>query len=855
MQSLFERQVAQARNEKGDVDLSKLGKLVVSAYEEMDHDLRRTNRSIAQMIEELGEAHEQLTDAFEIVPEGIALFDAEDRFVLWNKRFAELYDRTDGIIGPGVRFEDALRAGLSQGQYPEAVGREEEWLAERLAQHRMDSACLEQQLSGERWLRIEERRTASGGSIGVRVDITDLKRREESFRLLFENNPVPMCVCDSSSLKLIAVNEAALAHYGYSRKQIADMSLIDLHHPDEREAARELARTNEVSQQKGDVRRHVKADGSEIEVSIYSKPLRYHGTPATLFAAIDVTELRNAQRLLEEQKRHLDLALENMSQGLCMFDAEGHITLFNGRFAQLMQTPAATLRGQTFRDLIYRRYKAGNFDGDPNEFIDKVMEDMRQGRQTLRVRELSGGQTLRIIDQPKKDGGWVATVEDITEIKKAEAEVLRLARHDALTDLPNRTLFRERMQEAFEHVARGQQIAVHCLDLDHFKDVNDSLGHPIGDQLLVAVASRLRGCLREGDTVARLGGDEFAVIQTGLKNGALGAEALARRLIDAVNAPFQLNGHEIVISVSVGLSLAPEDASDIDQLLRNADMALYRAKADGRATYRFFEQEMDARAQARRTLEMDLRAALIKGEFEPYFQPICAATSGDVVGFEALLRWHHPTRGLVAPATFIPLAEETGLIVPIGEWMLRKACAEAASWPRPVRIAINLSTVQFKSRNLVLAVEDALLSSGLASERLELEITESVLLENDDANMKTLHQLHALGVKISMDDFGTGYSSLSYLRSFPFDKIKIDQSFIRDIGSRDESMAIVRAVVGIGKALGIITTAEGVETENQLAFVRAEGCSEVQGYLFSKPVPASQVRELFGETGGRAAVA
>jgi len=851
MQKLFDRQLAQARSATGEIDLAKLRELVVGAYEEMDRDLRRIDRSIALMIDELGQAHQQLVDAFEVVPEGLALFDADDCYVMWNKRYAEIYKRSEDLIAVGAPLEDVLRAGLARGQYPDAKGREEEWLAERMTRHRQASSTHEQQVAGDRWLRIEERRTATGGSIGVRVDITELKRREESFRLLFKGNPIPMCVCDAASLKLLAVNEAALDHYGYTQDQMSRMSVLDLRHPDDRAGALELARTGEGNYQAGALRRHVKADGSTIDVEIYSKPLIYHGTPATLFAAIDVTERLQARRMLEERKQQLDTALENMSQGLCMFDAEGKITLFNERFAELMSVSPEFLRKHTLLDLVRRRHNEGKLSADPDEFFAKVISDMRRGRQTQRIRELPSGQILRVIDQPMPGGGWVATVEDITEIRKAEVES-RLARHDPLTGLPNRMLFKERMEGALTRVKQGETIAVLCLDLDHFKDINDSLGHPIGDQLLIAAGQRLRGCLREVDTVARLGGDEFAVIQAELVHPPADTEVLARRLIDAISGPYQINEHEVVVGVSIGLSISPTDGSDADQLLRNADMALYRAKADGRGTYRFFEAEMDARVQARRALELDLRAATIKGEFEVYFQPIYDCGTKGITSFEALLRWQHPTRGLDEPMSFIPLAEETALIISIGEWVLRKACAEAATWSRPVRVAVNLSPVQFKSRNLVTAVVDALSSSGLPPERLELEITEAVLLDNSEANMRVLHALRDLGIKISMDDFGTGYCSLSYLRSFPFDKIKIDQSFVRDISTREDSMAIVRAVTGIGKMLGIATTAEGVETEEQLALVRSEGCTEVQGYLFSAPVPASDVEKVMAEANRRA---
>jgi len=376
-----------------------------------------------------------------------------------------------------------------------------------------------------------------------------------------------------------------------------------------------------------------------------------------------------------------------------------------------------------------------------------------------------------------------------------------------------------------------------CLDLDNFKYVNDSLGHPIGDDLLKQVSLRLCECVRAGDTVSRLGGDEFAIVQLGVELRAPEISALASRIVEVVGAPYDIQGHIVIIGSSIGIAVAPDDGTDPDQLLKNADMALYRAKADGRGTYRFFETGMDARAQARRLLEIDLRAALARGEFELYYQPIHDLKADNIICFEALVRWMHPLRGMIQPTDFIALAEETGLIVPIGNWVLRKACADAAGWSRDVSVAVNLSPAQFKNRDLVPSVIAALSTSGLAANRLELEITESVLLQESEATLATLHKLRDFGVRISMDDFGTGYSSLSYLRSFPFDKIKIDQSFVHELASRGDSMAIVRAVTGLGKSLGISTTAEGVETKEQLALLRLEGCTEVQGYLFGLPRP------------------
>lgn len=552
---------------------------------------------------------------------------------------------------------------------------------------------------------------------------------------------------------------------------------------------------------------------------------------------------RRSKDKLRQQKVLLDTALENMSQGLCMFDAEGCAILFNERYIQMMESSAVALKGQSLLDLFRQKKASGAFAGDPEEIFAQVMADIRAGKPSTKIVQTGAGHVLRVIEQPMQGGGWVATFEDITEWQKAQAQISHMARHDSLTNLPNRTLFREQLEEALWRAKRNDHIAVLCLDLDHFKGINDSLGHPIGDDLLREVACRLTDCVREGDTVCRLGGDEFAIVQIG-SDPQTSPTNLANRLIEVVSAPYNIQGHQITIGVSIGVAVAPNDGSDADQLLKNSDLALYRAKEDGGGIFHFFEIGMDARAQARRLLEIDLRGALLRSEFLVYYQPIQDLKADRVVGFEALVRWNHPLRGMVAPLNFIPLAEETGLIVPLGDWVLRTACSDAAGWSQDVCVAVNLSPAQFKSRNLVPSVVSALEDSGLSACRLELEITESVLLHDSDATLATLHKLRSLGVRISMDDFGTGYSSLSYLRSFPFDKIKIDRSFVSELATRDDSMAIVRAVTGLGKSLGISTTAEGVETSEQLALLRLEGCTEVQGYLFSPPRPAEDVESM-----------
>jgi len=427
-----------------------------------------------------------------------------------------------------------------------------------------------------------------------------------------------------------------------------------------------------------------------------------------------------------------------------------------------------------------------------------------------------------------------------------------MAHHDALTDLPNRALLRERLDAALAYVRRGDSLAVHYLDLDHFKSINDTLGHAVGDDLLKAVAERLRGCVRDTDTVARLGGDEFAIVQIGLRDIREAAD-MAQRILDLFRSPFEPGGHHVTADASVGVAIAPNDGLDADQLIKNADLALYGAKADGRGTYRFFESEMDVRMKARRSLEIDLRHALHRGEFELHYQPQINLLSNRVCGCEALLRWRHPERGMISPAEFVPVAEETGLIVALGEWVVRQACTDAEKWPQDVKVAVNISPAQLMNQNLLPMVVNALATSNLKADRLEFEITEAVLLQNNERTMAALHQLRDLGARIALDDFGTGYSSLSYLRRFPFDKIKIDRSFIKDLSGEGGSLAIVQAIMNLAFSLNMTTTAEGVETEQQLEIVKALGCTELQGFLFSAAIPARDIGPLFQRQAGRLA--
>ena len=560
-------------------------------------------------------------------------------------------------------------------------------------------------------------------------DVTALKRREASFRLLFDNNPMPMWVFDAETTGFLSVNDAAVQHYGYSREMFLRMKLQEIWPRDE------WVTHTEALQQVGDTYhsgrnwRHLKADGSEIHVLTFGRRVSFEG----------------------------------------------------------------------------------------------------------------------------RDGFLVAVV-DITERRKAEARIAHMAHHDGLTNLPNRQLYQERLKDALEQSQPDKRVAVLCVDLDLFKNVNDSFGHPMGDRLLRSVADRLRSQVRGNNLVARLGGDEFAVLLAA-DVSPNEASDFATRLIKILSASYEIDGIEVVIGASIGLALSPGDGVTSEELMRNADMALYRAKSDGGGVHRFFEREMDRQAQKRRDMEVDLRRAFANGEFELHYQPLVDIAADRISGFESLLRWRHPEKGMISPADFIPVAEDIGLIVALGEWVLREACTEAAKWPADIKVAVNLSPVQFRSRNLVQVVVSALAHSGLPPTRLELEITESLFLAESEANLAILHQLRGLGVSISMDDFGTGYSSLSYLRSFPFDKIKIDRSFVKDLAQRSDCVAIVRAISGLGRSLNITTTAEGVETIDQLDWLRAEGCNEVQGFLFSAAKPAAEVAALLSKFGRRASQA
>jgi len=553
------------------------------------------------------------------------------------------------------------------------------------------------------------------------------------------------------------------------------------------------------------------------------------------------------------------MTLAAMDQGVMMVDANGLVAVCNERASALLDLPPPLMTGKpAFAELAALRPDDGVFAQMRQAMAPAAASDpdtaALPGVAQCSEHHFTNDRIVEVRCVPLTAGGVLAMFDDVTARREADRQIAFMARHDPLTRLPNRAALAERLEQTIARAGRGSLAGVLCLDLDHFKGINDTLGHACGDRLLSAVADRLTACVREVDTVARLGGDEFAVVQ-GDAERPEDVGLLSCRIIEVLSLPYELDGHQVTVGASVGIALIPTDGTDADTLLKNADIALYRAKSDGRGVYRFFAPEMDARLQERRRLELDLRHALTHHEFELYYQPLINLASEQICGFEALLRWHHPVRGLLEPGAFVPLTEEMGLIVPLGDWALHEACRQATTWPDDVGVVVNLSPVQFRYRELVSMVAGALRETGLPPRRLELDITEAVLLASSDNVLQTLRGLRDLGVRIAMDDFGAGCSSLGYLRGFPFDKIKLDRSFVRDLPQHADAAAIVRAVARLGTSLGMTTTAEGVETGGQLAHLRTEGYAEVQGYLFSQPRPAEELPELLRVLRRPAAVA
>jgi diguanylate cyclase (GGDEF)-like protein/PAS domain S-box-containing protein len=595
---------------------------------------------------------------------------------------------------------------------------------------------------------------------------------------------------------------------------------------------------------RGKINSTIMESGDGRAYLIVNKPLPQGGWVATIE---DISDRRKLEQERDRNRAFLREIIDHIPTQITVKDArDRRYVLVNAVAEEQFGASSEEIVGKTPFDIFSKDVAEQIMTEDQQALQSRetVFIDEHQWKSRTRGTIFITSKRLAIRDDAGEARFILNVVEDVTERRRADEKIAHMAHYDALTDLPNRVLFREQIERELQKAANGEQFALLYIDIDEFKGINDSLGHYVGDELLKTVANRIRGCIKDSDLIARLGGDEFAVIQTGIGSVA-DVESFVSRIYSEIRQPYRCLGHQLSTDASVGIALAPRDGTDLDQLIKNADLAMYAAKSGGRRTHRFFEPAMDANAKARLAMEQDLRQALVGGGFEIHYQPLLDLASNAVSGCEALLRWCHPERGMVSPAEFIPVAEDTGLINELGDWVLRTACAEAATWPDHIRLAVNVSPVQLKCQTLALRITSALAASGLHPSRLEIEITEAVLIRDDEAALAILHQLRAIGVRIALDDFGTGYSSLSYLKRFPFDKIKIDRCFVTDIEEADGSASIVQAVVNIAAKLDMTTTAEGVETEAQRDMLRKLGCTEMQGYLFSAAKPGADVKRLF----------
>jgi diguanylate cyclase (GGDEF)-like protein len=847
----------------------------VAVHEDITDEIEQLD-ALAASHEEIAVQKRRFEAALANMPHGLSMYDAEWRLVTCNDRYLEMFGLSKEFARPGTTFQEILQhrrlAGAEPLDFEDDLGGHvlttSDPTKRRVNTYRMRDG---------RVLQATQSPVEGGGFVAVHEDITaDVQRLETlkvsseeiaiqklRFEAALASIPHGLSLYDAER-RLVICNDRYRQIYDAPEElcrpgtRFEDVAAYRVKHGSVSPKSAEFVRAvlGETSSTDETIEAFEHSNGRVVLVRQATMTdggtIRIHQditTQVQRFESLRKAEHTAAEknRVLKRQNMRFDAAINNMSQGLCMFDRHEALVVCNMRYARIYNLPPELMRpGTTLTEILDYRFTHGmvpKFGRD--KYVNHRKRLVTERLESTDEVELEDGRTISIHHHPMKGGGWVATHEDVTEQRKTEARVRHLARHDALTDLPNRAVLKEEMFRLDLHIERGDTVAVFCIDLDHFKDVNDSLGHAVGDQVLIESAQRLNACAREGDLVIRLGGDEFAVIAPGFEDPRAAA-LLADRMVKAIAQPMAIEGSLVQVGASVGIAFAPSDGSNAETLLKNADMALYRAKGEGRGNYHFFERGMDEALQNRRLLEQGLKVALARGELRLVYQPLLALATNRICCFEALLRWDHPTRGVVSPAEFIPVAEESGVIGTIGEWVLREACRAAASWPVPVRVAVNLSPAQFRNKNLVDQVIGALADAGLPAERLELEVTESLLLAETSQTLEMLHQLRTQGVRISMDDFGTGYSSLSYLRAFPFDKIKIDRSFIAGLKPDDESIAIVRAIIMLGESLGMSTTAEGVETEAQLDALREQGCNEVQGFLFSPPLPASSVPLLLG---------
>lgn len=823
---LLARQLAEATRPDGEVDVPSLLESVASTYD-----------GLKAALEKASDKSSHLNTVLEAASEGIAVFDVNDRIVLWNRRYLELYPELDGFIAEGCSFEAMLRRGLDLGAYVDALGQEEEWLAARLKRHALPNSVEEQHRADGRWIRVEESRLAGGGWVGIRIEISDFKRRETASRLLFEDSPVPMYLFDFETLRFLAVNRAALTHYGYTLHQFMNMTVLEMRPERYRAGALEAIRNLIDTQSGNQLFRHLKADGTEIDVEVFIRQQIHNGRQAVLVTAIDVTDRKRASEELEATREFLDTIVESVPAAIFAKDPVSRkYILLNQAGEQLFGCSRDTFVGKSAREIFGERVAAAA-EVDEDELLAGSVPQLTSSE------TLSTPSGIRLVTVTRMvvrnaDGSprfIVGVTMDVTEKRRAEEQIAYLSQHDALTGLPNREAMMVRLADGiFAATATQARFGLLSVDIDRFKTLNDLYGHAVADRVLKEAARRLVDIAGDG-LVFRPGGDEFVVISNDpdQPNASRRLAALAQT---AFSEDIVVDDKVIRVGISIGVATYPLDGDSGSMLLANAGAALYHVKSEARGYVRVYESKTDQLIRDRWALQADLGHALRNGELSLHFQPQ-AEINGRIFGFEALMRWKHPTRGPITPDKFIPLAEESNLILDMSAWVLAEACRTAASWTHPLTVAVNLSPIQFQHGELPRLIQQTLIDTGLPPSRLELEITEGILLGDFAHIVSMLRRIKAMGVRIAMDDFGTGYSSLSYLQAFPFDKIKIDKSFIQSIGRTEQATTIIRAVIGLCRGLGIPVIAEGVETEEQRSFLAQEHCPEIQGYIVGRPAP------------------
>lgn len=791
-----------------------------------------------------------LDSALANMPEGLCMFDGDQRLIVCNQQYTDIYELSKEQAQPGTFLRSILE---HQNVIGNVSGDPDGYIARRLTAASAGKPYQHvNKLRNGRLILVTHRPMDDGGWVATHKDVTEQVSREESIRLLFEGSPVPMWVCDRDSLRFLAVNDAAVARYGYSREQFMSMTVPELRPEADRERFGNFLRSLELSQFTENIGQHITSDGAKIDVSVASRALTYAGRNARLTVIHDISKSKQAERELRRTQKFLDAIIEHVPAPILVKDvanangdvAECRYTLVNRSFEELFGVSRAKIIGKTVAEL-YPKERADFIIAENNGALRSpnpiTLSDHEVHTATNGMR-ICTATTVAVRDDAQMPQILVTVLQDVTERNRTEQRIARMAHHDHLTNIANRRTFNDTLEAAIKRATGGgDQFTILSLDLDGFKETNDTYGHLIGDALLREVSRRLLDAA-DGAFVARIGGDEFALIVDG---GSQIAAPLADRLLDAFREEIRVDGRRIKTGATIGAAIYPDHGSDSKTLISNADIALYRAKAEVRGSVLFFDIKMGEQVRERRALQDALRSAIECRQLYLHYQPQ-KTMFGETIGFEALARWQDRHHGSVSPAVFIPIAEESGLIIPMGEWVLREACREAATWRRPLTVAVNVSPLQFRYGELPNLVHSILLETGLAPARLELEITESVFIDDFSRAISILSRLKALGVRVALDDFGSGYSSLSYLHSFAFDKIKIDRTFVLDLEYNQHSMAIVRAVIDLGHSLNIPVLAEGVETAVQHAMLLDRGCDEVQGYLVGRPMPIDDYGALVG---------